>query len=95
MSMTLVKSIYGDPESYKDQIITLAGWVRTVRASKSFGFIELNDGTFFKNIQIVYEDNLDNFKEISRFNVGSAIQVTGKLVLTPEAKQPFEVKAEG
>ena len=94
MSMTLVKSIYGDPESYKDQIITLAGWVRTVRASKSFGFIELNDGTFFKNIQIVYEDNLDNFKEISRFNVGSAIQVTGKLVLTPEAKQPFEVKAE-
>ena len=93
MSMTLVKSIYRDPESYKDQVITLAGWVRTVRASKSFGFIELNDGTFFKNIQIVYEEDLDNFKEISRFNVGSAIQVTGKLVLTPGAKQPFEVKA--
>ncbi|HZJ57274.1 MAG TPA: asparagine--tRNA ligase [Clostridia bacterium] len=94
MSMTLVRNIYGDPGSYKDQIVTLSGWVRTVRASKSFGFIELNDGTFFKNIQVVYEESLENFKEISRFNVGSAIQVTGELVLTPGAKQPFEVKAQ-
>lgn len=93
MSVTLVKEIYRDAEKFKDKMVTLAGWVRTVRASKRFGFIELNDGSFFKNIQIVYEDNLDNFKEISKFNVGSAIRVEGKLVLTPEAKQPFEVKA--
>ena len=93
MSMTLVKEIYRDTEKFKDKMVTLSGWVRTVRASKRFGFIELNDGSFFKNIQIVYEDNLDNFKEISKFNVGSAIRVEGQLVLTPEAKQPFEVKA--
>ncbi|NLN40575.1 MAG: asparagine--tRNA ligase [Clostridiales bacterium] len=93
MSVTLVKEIYRDAEKFKDKMVTLSGWVRTVRASKRFGFIELNDGSFFKNIQIVYEDNLDNFKEISKFNVGSAIRVEGQLVLTPEAKQPFEVKA--
>jgi len=93
MSVTLVKEIYRDSEKFKDKMVTLAGWVRTVRASKRLGFIELNDGSFFKNIQIVYEDDLDNFKEISKFNVGSAIRVEGKLVLTPEAKQPFEVKA--
>ena len=93
MAMTLVKAIYRDPEKFKDQTVILAGWVRTVRASKNFGFIELNDGSFFKNIQVVYEENLGNFKEVSKFNVGSAIRVEGKLVLTPEAKQPFEVKA--
>lgn len=93
MVMTLVKEIYRDPERFKDQTVTLAGWVRTVRASKNFGFIELNDGSFFKNLQIVYDKDIENFKEVSKFNVGSAIGVEGKLVLTPDAKQPFEVKA--
>ena len=93
MATVLVKEIYREAEGFEDQTVTLTGWVRTVRASKSFGFIELNDGSFFKNIQVVYDENLDNFKEISRFNVGSAIKVEGTLVLTPEAKQPFEVKA--
>ena len=93
MATVLGKEIYREAEGFEDQTVTLTGWVITVRASKSFGFIELNDGSFFKNIQVVYDENLDNFKEISRFNVGSAIKVEGTLVLTPEAKQPFEVKA--
>lgn len=74
--------------------ISVNGWVRTVRISKNFGFIELNDGSFFKNLQIVVEaENLSNFAEISKLNVGAALSVSGTLVLTPEAKQPFEVKA--
>jgi asparaginyl-tRNA synthetase len=93
MAITLVKEIYREPEKFGEKFVTIAGWVRTVRASKSFGFIELNDGSFFRNIQIVYEENLDNFKEVSKFNVGSAIRVEGKLVLTPNAKQSFEIKA--
>ncbi|HZJ82438.1 MAG TPA: asparagine--tRNA ligase [Clostridia bacterium] len=93
MDMTLVKEIYKDPESFGDKTIILAGWVRTVRASKNFGFIELNDGSFFKNIQIVYDEGLENFKDISKFNVGSSISVEGKLELTPGSKQPFEIKA--
>ncbi|WIF95399.1 asparagine--tRNA ligase [Caminicella sporogenes] len=93
MKSVLVKDIYRETEKYIDKDIVVSGWIRTVRASKSFGFIELNDGTFFKNIQIVFEDNLDNFKEVSKFGISSAIIVEGKLVATPEAKQPFEIKA--
>lgn len=90
---TLVKEIYKKTEAYADKKVTLGGWVRTVRSSKAFGFIELNDGSFFKSIQIVFEDNLDNYLEISKLNVGSSIIVEGNLVKTPEAKQPFEIKA--
>jgi len=93
MKSVLIKDIYRNTEKYVDQIITISGWVRTIRASKSFGFIEINDGSFFKNIQVVYEENLDNFKEISKLNVSSSLTVEGKLVLTPDAKQPFEIKA--
>jgi len=89
----LVKDIYRNTQKYADQIITIAGWVRTIRASNKFGFIEINDGSFFKNIQVVYEENLENFKEISKLNVSTSLIVEGKLVLTPEAKQPFEIKA--
>lgn len=89
----LVKDIYRNTEKYVDQVITISGWVRTIRASKRFGFIEINDGSFFKNIQVVYEEDLENFKEISKLNVSSSLVVEGKLVLTPEAKQPFEIKA--
>ena len=73
---------------------TVSGWVRTVRDSKAFGFIELNDGTYFKNLQIVLEDGMtENFSEIVKTTLGSAIRATGELVLTPGAKQPFELKA--
>ncbi|MBO5364470.1 MAG: asparagine--tRNA ligase [Clostridia bacterium] len=75
--------------------VSVNGWVRTIRISKNFGFIELNDGSYFKNLQVVIEaDKLANFQELSKLNVGAALSVTGTLVLTPDAKQPFEVKAE-
>ena len=91
---TLVKSIYRETEKYADKEVFLSGWARNIRASNAFGFIELNDGTFFKNIQIVFEEqNLDNYKQIASLNVGAAISVKGILVLTPDAKQPFEIKA--
>jgi asparaginyl-tRNA synthetase len=95
MKTTSVKSLYRESEKYIDSNIVVAGWVRTIRDSKAFGFIELNDGTFFKNLQVVFEDEkLDNFKQIAKLPVGSAIVVQGKLVETPGAKQPFEIKAE-
>ncbi|MDD6683875.1 MAG: asparagine--tRNA ligase [Clostridiales bacterium] len=74
--------------------VTVSGWVRTLRDSKVFAFIELNDGTFFKNVQVVCEENLDNFKDVTKITLGSAITVTGILALTPEMKQPFEIKAQ-
>jgi len=89
----LVKDIYRNTEKHVDKTITVSGWVRTIRASKAFGFIELNDGSFFKNVQVVFEENLENFKEISKFTIASAVVVEGTLVATPNSKQPFEVKA--
>ncbi|EOD01324.1 asparagine--tRNA ligase [Caldisalinibacter kiritimatiensis] len=94
MTNTLIKDIYRNPDKYYDTEIQVSGWVRTVRASKKFGFIELNDGTFFKNLQIVFEETLENFKEISKLPVSSAIIVKGILVETPNTKQPFEIKAK-
>jgi len=95
MKSVLLRQLYRDTKSYIDQSVKVSGWVRTVRDSKTFGFIELNDGSFFKNVQIVFEDGkIDNFKEICKLNVGSSIIVEGKLVETPEAKQPFEIKAD-
>ena len=73
--------------------VTVSGWVRTVRDSKAFAFIALNDGTFFKSVQVVCEQNLDNFADVVKITLGSAIEVTGVLALTPEAQQPFEIKA--
>ena len=94
-TLRTVKEIYAQPEKYFDKTISLSGWIRSNRNSKVFGFIELNDGTFFKNIQLVYEEqNLSDFKEITKLGVGTAIEVKGVLVETPEAKQPFEVKVE-
>ncbi|MBQ2699580.1 MAG: asparagine--tRNA ligase [Clostridia bacterium] len=90
---TTVKSLFKAPQAMTE--CTVSGWVRTVRDSKAFGFIELNDGTFFKNLQIVLEDGLtENFKEAVKITLGSAIEATGELVLTPGAKQPFELKAK-
>ncbi|MCF7923922.1 MAG: asparagine--tRNA ligase [Candidatus Izimaplasma sp.] len=90
-----VKKLLLDTKKFVDKKIKLKGWIRNNRSQKEFGFIDLNDGTAFESIQIVYEDKaLENFKEVAKFNVGSAISVEGKLVLTPNMKQPFEVKAE-
>ena len=93
MNKVLVKDLYKESEKFSGKEITLAGWVRTARDSKTFGFIELNDGSYFKNIQVVYEDKLENFTELTKLTVSSSIIVTGMFVLTPEAKQPFEIKA--
>lgn len=88
-----IKSLYNEYKTRDNESVSVSGWVRTVRDSKTFGFIELNDGSYFKNLQIVFSDNLQNFQEISHLNVGSAITVVGKVVLTPEMKQPFELHA--
>ena len=91
--MELIKNLYSNIDTYADKEITVEGWVKTVRDSKTFGFIELNDGTFFKNIQIVFEDSLDNFEEVCKLPLSSTISVTGKFIKTEGAKQPFEIKA--
>ena len=93
MELTTVKSIFKNTDEYINKSVRVGGWVRSVRASKSFGFIVLSDGTYFNTIQIVYGDSLSNFNEIGKLNVGSAIVVEGTLVATPEAKQPFEIQA--
>ena len=89
----LVKDLYKNTGAYIDKNISLSGWVKTVRNSKTFGFIELNDGTFFKNVQIVFNDELENYDEISKLTIISSIRVNGKVVETKNAKQPFEVHA--
>ena len=93
MKKLVVKDLYKNMKEYENKEITLEGWVRTVRASKNFGFIELNDGSFFKNIQIVISDSLDNFKELSKLTISSSIKVTGTFVITENSKQPFEIQA--
>jgi asparaginyl-tRNA synthetase len=95
MSYSEIKKIYRSPKDFIGKVISVPGWVRTVRDSKTFGFIELNDGTFFKNLQVVFEEgSIDNFKEIAKLSVGSSIEVEGELVETPNAKQAFELKAK-
>ena len=93
METTLVKKIYRETETFAGKTVKLSGWIRTVRASNAFGFIELNDGSFFKSIQVVFEQNLDNFKEVSKLSVSASITVEGILAVTPNAKQPFEIKS--
>lgn len=94
MERVQVKSIFDNSAIYDGKEITVCGWARTIRDSKVFGFIELNDGSCFKSIQVVFEQGeIDNFAEIAKLNVGSALVVTGKVVLTPQNKQPFEIKA--
>lgn len=94
MERIVLKDLFVNSDRYANKEITVCGWARTVRDSKVFGFIELNDGSCFKSVQIVFEqDKIQNFDEIARLNVGSALVVTGIFVLTPENKQPFEIKA--
>ena len=92
--MILVKSLYRETEKYLSKEVTISGWIRTLRASNAFGFIEVNDGTFFKNVQVVFDNNLENFKEISKLPISSSIKVIGTLVETPGTKQPFEIQAK-
>ncbi|AGA70861.1 asparaginyl-tRNA synthetase [Desulfitobacterium dichloroeliminans LMG P-21439] len=94
MENALVKSIYRDPGPYLKKEIQISGWVRTLRVSKTFGFIEINDGSFFKNIQVVFEETLSNFEEIAKVTTGSSLIIKGQLVESPGAKQPFELKAQ-
>ncbi len=94
MKLTTIREIYGARENYLNQEITVGGWVRSNRDSKSFGFLMLSDGTMFNQLQAVYHDSMKNFAEICKVNIGAAVLVRGKLVATPEAKQPFEIQAE-
>lgn len=95
MELVNVRDIFRNKKKYENQEITIGGWVRSNRSSKNFGFIVVNDGTFFEPIQVVYGDGLSNYEEIAKINVGAAVLVKGQLVLTPEAKQPFEIQATG
>ena len=89
-----VRELFKNTEAYAGKTVSVGGWVRSVRASKAFGFIVLSDGTYFQPVQVVYHDNMENFAEISKTNVGAALIVRGTLTLTPEAKQPFEIQAD-
>ena len=89
----VIKRLYKEKESFDGKTVDLLGWIRSNRAQKEFGFIMLNDGTFFESVQVVYEANLDNFKDIQKIRNGASVHVSGKVVLTPNAKQPFEIKA--
>ena len=93
MENTLVKSLYRDLDSFVDKNVQVSGWVKTLRDSKNFGFIELNDGSFFNNVQIVFDNSLDNFEDIRKLSISSSIIVQGLVVKTENAKQPFEIKA--
>ncbi|WP_313118977.1 asparagine--tRNA ligase [Proteiniclasticum ruminis] len=91
--MVKVKELYRNAQDYEGQSVRLSGWIRTSRVSKSFGFIELNDGGFFKNAQIVFDESLENFQEVAKYHIATAITVEGTVIYTPDAKQPFEIKA--
>jgi len=93
MKQALIKDLYRNTESYIEQVVQLSGWIRTIRDSKTFGFIELNDGSFFKGVQIVFDEQLENFKELTKLPISSSIRVKGDFIYTPQAKQPFEIKA--
>ncbi len=94
MKRTEISKLYECAEKYADSIVTVCGWIRTNRDSKVLGFMEINDGSCFKGVQVVFEkDKIDNFQEVAKYNVGAAVIIEGKLILTPEAKQPFEINA--
>lgn len=93
MDKVVIKNLFRNIKDYEKETITIEGWVRTVRDSKTFGFIEINDGSFFKNVQIVFTNDLSNFDNICKLTISSSIKVTGKIVITENAKQPFEIHA--
>ena len=93
MDLVNIRDLFRSKDEYLDTTVTIGGWVRSLRNSKNFGFIVVNDGTFFEPVQVVFSNVLENFEEVEKLNVGAAIIVTGKLVATPQAKQPFEIQA--
>ena len=93
MKLTTVRELYKNTELYIDKEVEIGGWIRNVRDSKTFGFLVINDGTYFQTLQVVYGDKLNNFDEICKLNVGASVIVKGILVATPKAKQPFEIQA--
>ena len=93
MELITIRELFKDTAQYLDKEIQVGGWIRSIRDSKTFGFIVLNDGTYFQPLQVVYHDKMENFAEISKCNVGAALIVKGTLVATPQAKQPFEIQA--
>ena len=95
MKYTLIRELYkSNIDTYQDKEIEIAGWVRTIRSSKNFGFIELNDGSFFKNLQIVFDNTLSNYEEITKVSIASSLIIKGIIVKTENAKQPFEMHAK-
>ena len=92
--LVTVRDIYKDREKYLDKKISIGGWVRSIRDSKTFGFMVVHDGTYFNTLQVVFHDRMSNFSEIAHLNVGTAVIVRGTLVATPQAKQPFEIQAD-
>ncbi|SHJ86572.1 asparaginyl-tRNA synthetase [Hathewaya proteolytica DSM 3090] len=94
METTLIKSIFRNTAEYAGKQVQLTGWIRTLRDSKAFAFIELNDGSFFKNVQIVLDDSVENFRELVKLPISSSLRIIGTVIETPEAKQPFEIKAQ-
>ena len=93
MELISIRELFRNTDAYAGKTVTVGGWVRNRRPSKQFGFIVLNDGTYFTPVQVVYNDSISNFQEISKINIGAALIVTGELVLTPNSKQPFEIQA--
>ena len=93
MELITVRELFRNTDKYAGKEIEVGGWVRNRRPSKQFGFIVLNDGTYFTPVQVVYNDTIENFQEISKINIGAALIVKGTLVLTPDSKQPFEIQA--
>ncbi len=93
MENVLIKDLYRNTDKYENKAVQVSGWVKTLRDSKNFGFIELNDGSFFNNVQIVFDNNLSNFEEVRKLSISSSIIVIGKVVKTENTKQPFEIHA--
>ena len=93
MELISIRELFKNTDKYADQTVTIGGWVRNRRPSKQFGFIMLNDGTYFTPVQVVYNDTISNFQEISKINIGAALVITGTVVLTPGSQQPFEIQA--
>ena len=94
MNILQIKDLYKNQQNYENRNITICGWVKSNRDSRSFGFLSVNDGTFFQPVQVVYDDTLSNYNIIRKINVGAALIITGKFLLTPDAKQPFEIQAQ-
>ena len=94
MELISVRELYKNTAAYAGKEITLGGWVRNRRPSKQFGFIMLSDGTYFNPVQIVYNDTIENFQEISKINIGAALIIEGTVELTPNGQQPFEIQAK-